>query len=318
MKYMNKILFIGDIHLSEIGPQSRKDDYMQSIIDKINECFEISRRKMCDAVIFMGDIFDVMEPSGKCRNIILKLLLENNDIEKYVIVGNHDVKNHIENVYRSALGTLISAGALLYTNYIDKHKIQLYDYYVGIEDDIRNGMFVNNNSNYPLVIAVHASITDSTRPYNHVIFNQIQLPNSCKLLVGGHIHEEMHQINENGQFFINPASLCRNKLDNYNIHRNIYVLYAEYDDIDIKTELIQLKKVRPSNEIFDIESKQRHTQAKNETSQFIKQIFSYKSITTNEDKYESLRKSAKIKNIDEDVVELAISTLINVNDRRTK
>lgn len=314
---MIKLLFVGDIHLSEHGPQTRKDNYMGSIITKLDECFSIAESRKCNAIIFMGDIFDMMEPSGKCRNETLQLFLRNSCIEKYTIIGNHDVKSHLDNIHRSALGTLIEAGALIHTDYIDKYKVHLFDYYVGIEDSIRKGMLKEKSNQDAVIIASHASITDSIRPYNHVIFNEIEIPDSCKLLVGSHIHEEMKQYNDKGQLFVNPASLCRNKLENYHVNRDVKVLYVQYEDdgSDLSANFILLQHVIPGKDVFHIDNKIRQKEMKVETSEFVKQIYAYKSRMSQEDKYEALRKSGKEKNIDQEVVELAISTLINVNER---
>ena len=64
-----------------------------------------------------------------------------------------------------------------------------------------------------------------------------------------------------------------------------------------------------------IEEAQLAKDNKKDTQQYIKQITTMNLLSDDMDIYESLRQSAKIKKIDDKVVDLAIQTLTAVNDK---
>ena len=53
---MSKIYFVGDVHLQEQSPISRKDSYPTSILNKLTEIGNLVRENNIEAVIFSGDI----------------------------------------------------------------------------------------------------------------------------------------------------------------------------------------------------------------------------------------------------------------------
>ena len=98
---MAKIYFVGDIHLQEQSPISRKDSYPTSILNKLTEIGNLVRENNIEAVIFSGDIFSTSA-------ITLKYFKT-----KFAGVGlvvkldyklSNKMKNQINNYY-SSMGT---------------------------------------------------------------------------------------------------------------------------------------------------------------------------------------------------------------------
>jgi exonuclease SbcD len=118
----NKVMFVGDIHLMDKQPKNRLDDYSLAIRTKLIECFEIAEEKKLDAVVLLGDLFEVCEVGALLRNQTLNILNGGPNGNKpwsfpiYICVGNHDLDSS-SNLEKTALGTLISAGCLVKTDY---------------------------------------------------------------------------------------------------------------------------------------------------------------------------------------------------------
>lgn len=110
---MLKLYFVGDLHLHDVSPSSRIDDYSQAILDKLSQVFSLAKENNVDAVIFEGDIFH--KPSGISVRYLNKVI----DVFKeapcpcYSVIGNHDVQyGRIDDVGGTSLGVLFKAGLL--------------------------------------------------------------------------------------------------------------------------------------------------------------------------------------------------------------
>lgn len=86
-----KIAHLADTHLGyrQYGLQEREDDFYDSFINIVDEIIE---RKV-DYVIHSGDLFDQPKPPIKALLVAQECFnkLMDNDIEVYVIAGNHDI-----------------------------------------------------------------------------------------------------------------------------------------------------------------------------------------------------------------------------------
>lgn len=110
---MLKLYFVGDLHLHDVSPSSRIDDYSQAILDKLSQVFTKAKESNVDAIIFEGDIFH--KPSGISVRYLNKVI----DVFKeahcpcYSVIGNHDVQyGRIDDIGGTSLGVLFKAGLL--------------------------------------------------------------------------------------------------------------------------------------------------------------------------------------------------------------
>ena len=79
-------------------------------------------------------------------------------------------------------------------------------------------------------------------------------------------------------------------------------------------EYIKLISSKPAEEIFKLEEALAAKDNKHDAQKYIKQISMMSIIDSEIDIFESLKKSAKLKNIDENVADHAIKTLKALND----
>lgn len=99
-----RVSFVGDVHLLETPPKSRKDDYLSSIMEKVSW---VSKRS--DIIIFLGDIFErsAMSISAFHKVLFMFFMLKLQGKEFYTVIGNHDVPHqNITNLPRTSLGVL--------------------------------------------------------------------------------------------------------------------------------------------------------------------------------------------------------------------
>lgn len=109
---MSKIYFVGDLHLQEQSPISRKDSYPTAILDKIYEIGKLVEANKIDKVIFLGDIFSVPNMYSSYLNRVIEAF-SSIKCPLYTIVGNHDIpRNNLESFKGSLLWLLMKVGLL--------------------------------------------------------------------------------------------------------------------------------------------------------------------------------------------------------------
>lgn len=308
-----KILFVGDTHGDDNTPEKRKDSYVDACLAEMEEIVEIAHQKECDLVLHLGDVFHRIEPGPLIRNGYLRILLQSK-IPWYTLIGNHDVKHNLDQYYpQSSIRTLVEAGVLKTDDSIEKYGIHLVHHTATKADEFKEGYL--SDKAYPIV-AAHISITLGPYFGSFVLFDEIPTNKATKLIVAGHIHDAMQKKRADGVRFINPGSISRERLNDANKLKEPQVLFMEYDlEGNIyQEEYIKLKASKPADEIFKIEEAQIKKDNKQDAEKYIKQISMMNIIGDDEDIYESLKQSGKLKNIDEKVIDLAIQTLKTVSD----
>jgi DNA repair exonuclease SbcCD nuclease subunit len=308
-----KILIVGDTHGDDTTPEKRKDNYAQACLDELQEIVEIAHNRECDLVLHLGDVFHRIEPGPFIRNGYLKILLQSK-VPWYSLIGNHDVRHNLEQYYSiSSIRTLIEAGALRIDDSIHDYGIFLMHHTATKAEECINGYLLDKE--FP-IIAAHISITLAPYFGSYVIFDDLPLNSKTKIVVCGHIHDAMEKTRTDGVNFFNPGSVCRKSLNDANITKEPKVLFLEYDlsgEIYQK-EYIKLETSEPADQIFKLEEALALKDQKHDAQKYIKQI-SMMSLTDSEDDiYESLKKSAKLKSIEEKVADHAIQTLKALTD----
>ena len=238
---MAKIYFVGDVHLQEQSPISRKDSYPTSILNKLTEIGNLVRENNIEAVIFSGDIFSTSAITLKYFKRCVKAF---RDIPCpcYSIIGNHDIpRNNLDLMEDSPLDLLFSVGVLKHLDTLEYGDVVIkgIDYtkeLVGPEDTTKYNILVAHRYfNTPLFGA------DSISPEDLVAlkYNMIFL---------GHAHDEYEDLNVGGTILYRIGSLSRGTKANSQLYReNIYIL-----ELDTLTKTYKKIKVPclPINEAF--------------------------------------------------------------------
>ena len=114
---MYDIAIVGDVHICPCV-NSRLDDYLQSVLDKIHEISSKSKN-----VIFLGDLFDKPVVSLMCYSKVWTELsycktLYNTNF--YSIIGNHDIPNELESALNQTVLGLLEEQGIISTIRVDE------------------------------------------------------------------------------------------------------------------------------------------------------------------------------------------------------
>lgn len=311
-----RVLFIGDTHANDKTPEWRSDNYLDACVCELAEALAVAREHGCDAVVHLGDVFHRLEPSGECRNRILKTFQQDEagrpwPFRKFVVLGNHDIRSHADNLERSALGTLIWAGAVECADADEGLRLGFGHFQVGIEDRLRDGWLVGQT---PLIWALHAMVVTRKVMFAHVLFDDIPLDPSCRLVVAGHYHPPLTQVRADGVRFVNPGSVCRLSLKADELTRQPAVLLVDYalDGSDFQTEAIPLAACRPAEEIFHLSKASAQARQEELTDQYLAQIGEVALLASADDLCEGLLAAGLAKGVPDAVVARAMQAIDEV------
>jgi len=319
---MKRVLFVGDNHIDNITPTCRSDNYMEACLKELQESLEIAKKYKCDAVVFLGDVFHRIEVGAWCRNLVIKILREDTDgnpwpFRKLVCVGNHDIDHNIQNLKKSALGTLLESKVMEMVDEDISLGIAFGHFRNSLVNEIKSGLL--KETTMPIVV-VHASVVLAPYHGDYVIFDELPLNAATKFIIAGHIHYPMESSRKDGKMFVNPGNVGRERATKENMSRVPQVYLLEYNDdcTSYRQKYITLENSAQPDDIFRVEQIQERKKVTIDTKEYIRRVTQISTWGDIEDKYESLRVSGKIKQIDGEIVELAVDTVKSVNDDKLK
>lgn len=117
---MSKYYFVGDLHLHDVNPRSRIDNYPIALLDKLKNIFHNAKINDIKAIFFLGDIFH--KPSGLSTRYLNSVIetFQQSPCPCYTIIGNHDIPfNRVEDVDNTSLGILFKSKALMHLDRYD-------------------------------------------------------------------------------------------------------------------------------------------------------------------------------------------------------
>jgi exonuclease SbcD len=321
----NKVMFVGDIHLMDKQPKNRLDDYSLAIRTKLIECFEIAEEKKLDAVVLLGDLFEVCEVGALLRNQTLNILNGGPNGNKpwsfpiYICVGNHDLDSS-SNLEKTALGTLISAGCLVKTDYSPSLGISFAHYHPSLDRDIKAGLLTTSSA---IIWVCHASISNKLDRFGEYtfLFEDISLHPNTSLVISGHIHHEMKQTRSDGKRFINPGAISRYSASRDNLEKDIEILILDYtlDGEILDEEYIKLKSAKQASEVFKLEEMKAAKDLKKDTLEFKIKVANMRThswqFTTLDDKLAALKVMAEQSDISEEITNIVIDAVRKVNEK---
>lgn len=210
---MARILFAGDPHLNYQTPQSRKDVYPQTILEKIKAIANIANTQNIDATIFLGDMF---HQRYQPYSYMMKCFLAFKEFNKapYSIIGNHDVIfERIDTFNESPLNFLFMTNVVQHLD-----KLELDDIIVkGF--DYTTPITPNDNTKYTICVAHQYYNTPLFKTY---IKPEDALKLNYQAYVLGHDHTVYDDIKNDKFQVIRPGSLSRGTAHSQNLLRDVY------------------------------------------------------------------------------------------------
>ncbi|MDI6860530.1 MAG: metallophosphoesterase [Caldisericia bacterium] len=252
---MKKILFFTDTHLQEDPISSRKDDYLKSILTKIEEVSQIANDENVDYVLFGGDFFTRPSPSYEVTISLTQVLKKFNSRPIIGILGNHDIEGRNPETYnRKAVKMLEEAKVLkiikegeIFPQFDEEIEIVGINYKNGIDDNIELHKIKKRDRSKILIVLVHAYLLPFKANFPHIPIEEISKISEGDIFLVGHYHDGYGIREINGKIFVSPGSIARDSKTQFDRIPQIALLNINNGKIDIK--LVKLKNVKRREEI---------------------------------------------------------------------
>lgn len=258
-----KFLFFTDSHIRGTTPKNRKDNFYETLKNKLLEIVDISNKLDVDYILHGGDWFDRPDISP---SIVREFAIIIKTFEKpiYTIAGNHDIYGHNpDTIGRTMLGLLEGTGMVTLLKYDDEIILKKdgitvsltgssYSYDIDSEENYKKHYIVKKTgyADYAINI-IHGMLL--SKPFfegiSYTLLDDIK-DTEADITLAGHYHSGFGIKKINGKFFINTGSIVRISNSLAEIERRPGVVFIEIKD-KIYVEEIELKTAHLGEEVLD-------------------------------------------------------------------
>ena len=316
-----KICIVGDPHICNKQPVGRLDSYMEASLADLKCTLMIAEEKKCDAIVFLGDMFDRKQVNAEVTSKLIQILNANDygepwPFKKYTLLGNHDIDSSMSNLDKSSFWTLIVSGCVEYVKEVPDLGLVFEHWHGRIEETISAGIF--QDYDHPIVCA-HAYIADQPSQFvsASILADSFAVNPKTRLITAGHFHFEMDVMRDDNTRFVNPGSLSRRNFKIEDANKKIKVAIVEYDlegtYLDVKYE--DVYTAQPYDIIFDLDKREEVKAIKEEIKAFTKSLteFNFDKMTYLQDPIDQVKSTGIELSLDNAIVENACRALIKLN-----
>jgi len=283
---MIRLLFSTDEHISGINPAYRKDDYLETILNKIRWQLNFARENDVDAILHGGDLFNLKKPSRTSHKVINATIsaLNESPCLNYAILGNHDYSDYSD-LMSQPIGVLMNGDHIIHLSHEQFRSdvtvgVVGVDYKYGHDYDHITSSLSGKLELLPEcdftvgILHTLSSMTGVSDIYGEYCLNINKLsrePFCPDVVMIGHEHKQYGVDEINGHFFVRNGSLSRVALnDNTLMHKpSVTMLQFSKDGIEITTHVVDHQ---PAHEVFDIERKSRVKKENKILDEFIEKL----------------------------------------------
>ncbi|MBP2025506.1 metallophosphoesterase family protein [Peptoniphilus stercorisuis] len=323
-----KLLYFTDTHIRGNNPKNRKDNFIETLKNKLNEVVDISINENVDYILHGGDLFDRPDISIAVVSEFSQIL-QKFEAPIYIVSGNHDIFGHNQKtINRTMLGLLSSLNLvkLVDENPIilekDNIKVQLTanPYSFNMEDESYKDKYKvlekNKDVNY-MIHMVHGFLLDKPfiKGVPHTLISEIT-DTLADITLAGHYHFGFKTINIDNKYFINPGSIVRISNSLEEIKRRPKVILIDLKD-EISIKEIYLKSALPGELVLDRNEMERHKFKRSKIYEF-KEIIDTTSDLGSLDIFNLLVQISKNESIPEDVRDEAIKRVQDIQLREAE
>lgn len=72
--YVDKVMFVGDVHLKAQNPACRKDNYAEAVLKKLSWVKDYCHERRIHDVVFLGDFFDTPTVAWSLFTQVMQIL----------------------------------------------------------------------------------------------------------------------------------------------------------------------------------------------------------------------------------------------------
>lgn len=263
---MIQLLWRTDVHISDVSPVSRKDDWAESVLFKLDQIRMVASKLGVDAVLDGGDFFHIKSPGRNSHELTRRVaeLHKQYPCPVYATVGNHDcIFGDYSFLGRQPLGVLFSTG--VFRRLYDEHeasfekdgvKVRVVGIpYHGTKYDMSRFERIKRGDETYLVVVAHvlASLKGGTMFEGEDIVKYTDLADHpADMFLFGHWHKDQGVETINGKQFVNIGSLTRGSLSQDEITRKPAIGLLSFTKESAAVKVVRLK-VKPAEEVFDLE-----------------------------------------------------------------
>lgn len=283
---MTEFVFIttSDIHISDNGPPSRRDDFKATMLHKISQMRVACNKLNADGAIIAGDLYNIKTPSKNSHNLNIELINEFQQFNCpiYMIEGNHDLTgNQLNSLDSQPLGVLFADKTLIQLRHqiLEKDGIKISLVGIPYQEDIDlNSLNIPEKTGYVCQLcAMHIYATlkpgflFKTRLYGYNELSRL----SPDIFILGHYHIDQGIYEQDGKYFVNIGSMSRGVLaeEDINHQPQIGFIKIAIEDNNVSYTLRTIKlKVKPANEIFNLLKREEEKREQKEIQVFIEKL----------------------------------------------
>lgn len=258
------MIIVGDIHFKE-SYNIRKDDIVDTLINKLEQIVKIAKEKKDNTIIFLGDLFDSFTISNLALYKIIEFFKKHNKtIDFFTSYGNHDEKNNSKDLREeTVLNLLFSLGVIKYSEEYNNTFNTIWNV-----DYLDNFKEYTSKLNLPQILCGHLFYENKKFggiEHNLTKEDVIELgERGVKHLILGHDHKDypLEKLEtKNGIIYVHrPGALIRKDIKKYNFERDIKVLYINNKNIEefeyIKLNVEQFINVISNKKLYELKEEE--------------------------------------------------------------
>lgn len=267
------LLLSADWHIRSDVPENRIDDFLRAQEKKIDFILDMSNNYDCP-IIVAGDIGD----KSKWENWLLEKYVKKFKAHCqriYVLPGQHDLPNHrLDKLSESGLGVLAASLAvrLLVAPMIYIQGNEIFPFPFGEKilkiEEYQNKMY--GKSGGQNIAVIHQLISQSKlwkEQENFISVKSLLKKFPCyDLIVSGDNHQSFVE-KYKGRLLINPGSIMRSTIAQFNHKPKIYLWGAEDNEIEEIEIPVQL-----SEKVFDLSAMKKQDKRDERMSAFVESL----------------------------------------------
>lgn len=267
---MIRLVYRSDVHMAVQAPQSRTDDWVATVLDKLDQVGDIAREVGAKAILDGGDFFHIKTPSRTTHELVRQVAEAHSKyVPVYGNVGNHDCKyGDYAFLPESPLGVLFDTGVFkrCYDQYEavfiqDGLKVRVVGVpYHGKKYDMNRVTTLTKGDEDFLVVMAHllASQGGGEMFGAEDILRYSELMNlDPDMWLFGHWHKNQGVVTLGKTTFVNIGSLTRGALTEDEVIRIpecAVLTFSKGQPIQVAQRPL---KVKPAAEVFDLVGRTR-------------------------------------------------------------
>lgn len=247
---MSRLLLTGDWHYTDKKPDSRIDNYQEALHNKIAQIFKVAEKEKVEWILQAGDLTDTPFLSYATYIKLSSLLAIHSNFPVVSVYGQHDLR--YRNKGNTPIDTLVHEG-LLSIMYDQPSpmcpNVHIYGCSFGEQHPI-----IQDPNAFNILILHQLIVASQERDWekDQVLHSALLQNSKWNLLVTGDNHQSfiVSTGGKKQRHLVNCGSLMRSTIDQVD-HEPFFVIF----DTDTRTYEKHFLKIKPWQEVFDLERK---------------------------------------------------------------